>query len=305
MPPDGLLVIDKPAGLTSHDVVQRVRRAFEMKRVGHGGTLDPDATGVLLVALGQATRFFPFLSKAGKSYEGRIRLGFSTDTYDGSGRPASEDSPERPDRDAVAAAMARLEGRILQAPPPFSAKKVGGKPAYKRARAKEEFSLKPSEVTVRAFRLISYEHPFVAFEAECSAGTYVRSLAHDLGRDLGCGAHLVALRRTAVGPYHLADAVTLEKLESSAPEVSAADFLVPLEDLLPEVPAVQVGPEAAARVLNGSPLAPSPLTPGPPARLPFPAEAPVVRLIGPTGRLLALARPSPDGAALLPFLVLS
>lgn len=305
MPPDGLLVIDKPAGLTSHDVVQRVRRIFDTKRVGHGGTLDPDATGVLLVALGQATRFFPFLSKEDKTYEGRIRLGFSTDTYDGSGRPTSAESPERPGPDAVAAAMARLEGRILQTPPPFSAKKVGGRPAYKLARAREEFSLAPSEVTVRAFRLVSYEPPFVAFEVGCSAGTYVRSLAHDLGRELGCGAHLAALRRMAVGPYALAGAVTLDRLESAAEGGSASDFLVSLEDLLPEVPAIRLGPEAAARVLNGSPLALTYLAAATPDGPPFPAGAAVVRLIGPEKRLLALARPSPDGASLLPFLVLS
>lgn len=305
MPHDGLLVIDKPAGLTSHDVVQRVRKLFGTRRVGHGGTLDPDATGVLTVALGQATRFFPFISKDNKAYEGRIRLGFSTDTYDGSGRPTSVESVDWPDRDAVSAAMARFEGRILQAPPPFSAKKVGGTPAYKLARAREEFSLKPSEIVVRAYRLVSYAPPFIAFEVECSAGTYVRSLAHDLGRDLGCGAHLDALRRTAAGPYRLERAVTLENLENSALEGTAPAFLIPVEDLLPDVPAVRIRPEAVARVRNGSPLASSHLAPADAGQAPLPAEAPVLRLIGPSGRLLALARPSPDGATLHPFLVLS
>lgn len=300
---DGLLVIDKPAGLTSHDVVQRVRKLIGTRRVGHGGTLDPDATGVLLVAVGQATRLFPYLSKEDKVYEGRIRLGFATDTYDASGRPTSEECADLPGLEVVSAAMTNFEGRILQTPPSFSAKKVGGKPAYKMARAREEFSLMPSEVVVERFALRDYRPPFVEFEVKCSTGTYVRSLAHDLGRDLACGAHLHALRRTSVGPYVIADAVPLGKLESAASGKSAQTFILPLEQLLPDVPAVVVLAEAEGRVRNGAPLAPGHLAPPPQGSSAIPGKAPLLRLFGPSGKLLALARPSPEGDDLNPFLV--
>lgn len=300
MPLDGLLVIDKPAGPTSHDVVQRIRRALGTRRAGHGGTLDPDATGVLLVAIGQATRFFPFLAKETKSYDGRIRLGFSTDTYDALGRPDAEERRDWPGPERLAAAMRSFEGEILQTPPRFSAKKRGGRPAYQRARAEESFSLEPVPVTVARFVLRAFDPPFVEFEAACSAGTYIRSLAHDLGRLVGCGAHLVKLRRTAVGPYRLADAVPLTVLEEEAGRGDAARRLLPLEQLLAEAPALVVRPEAEARVAHGSVLGPGALV-GPAV----PAEAPLVRLFSPSGRLLALARPLADGSGLHPFLVLA
>jgi len=297
---DGLLVIDKPAGPTSHDVVQRVRRALGTRRVGHGGTLDPDATGVLLVAVGRATRFFPFLSKEAKSYDGRIRLGFATDTYDASGRPAAEECFDLPDTGRLEAAMKAFEGPILQAPPRFSAKKIGGSPVYKLARAGAEFTLEPAAITVFRFGLRAFRPPFLEFEAECSSGTYVRSLAHDLGRVLGCGAHLDTLRRTSVGPYRLSDAVPLAVLEEEAAGGEGGRRVIPVEDLLPDAPSVIVRPEAEARVMNGSPLGPAHLETSP-----IPGDAPLVRLFSGTGRLMALARPSPDGSGLHPFLVLS
>ena len=302
---DGLLVIDKPAGPTSHDVVQRVRRALGTRRVGHGGTLDPDATGVLLVAAGQATRFFPFLSKENKIYEGRIRLGFATDTYDASGRPTSEECPVFPDRDGLSSAMKAFEGAILQTPPRYSAKKLGGRPVYKLARADEDFTLAPAAVTITRFVLRDYRPPDVDFEAECSTGTYIRSLAHDLGRSLGCGAHLADLRRTSVGPYRLADAVPLATLEEAAARGEAAPFILPLERLLPWAPAVIVRSDAEARVRNGCPLGPSDLV------TPFPdfgrvdTREDVTRLLSDGGKLLALARPAADGSSLRPFLVIT
>ena len=301
---DGLLVIDKPAGLTSHDVVLRVREFLGIRRVGHGGTLDPDATGVLLVAAGQATRFFPYLSKENKVYEGVIKLGFATDTYDASGQPSSEARGDFPDLEELVRAMKTFEGEILQTPPPYSAKKLGGKPVYKLARAHKAFTLNPSRVTVEVFRLRDYRPPLIDFEAKCSAGTYVRSLAHDLGEILGCGAHLDTLRRTSVGPYTLRDAVTLDRVEQAAARGEAAALILPLERLLPETPAAVVSPEAESRVRNGSPLDPAHLAPPSPAGSLFPAEARLVRLFSASGRLLALARPSPEGDRLLPFLVL-
>ena len=314
---DGLFVIDKPGGPTSHDVVQRVRRLLGTRRVGHGGTLDPDATGVLLVAVGQATRFFPFLSKENKVYEGLIRLGYATDTYDASGRPAAAPCPVLPGREAIEAAMKTFEGDILQTPPRFSAKKLAGKPVYKRARADEVFTLAPVAISVTRFSPGEYNPPVLAFTAACSSGTYIRSLAHDLGQILGCGAHLAALRRTSVGPYTLAEAVPLARLEEAAeadpvdPVVAdAADrgavrFLRPLESLLPQVPAVVVRPEAEVYIRNGRPLGPAQLASPFPAPAGTGADQGPVRLLSEGGSLLALARPTPDGAGLHPFLVIA
>jgi tRNA pseudouridine55 synthase len=296
---DGLLVIDKPAGPTSHDVVQRVREALATRRAGHGGTLDPDATGVLLVAVGRATRFFPFLAKDAKSYDGRIRLGVATDTYDASGRPLTEECRDWPGRDRLAEAMRSFEGPLLQTPPRFSAKKVGGRPSHERARAGEDFTLEPAPVTVARFGLRAYEPPVVEFEVDCSAGTYVRSLAHDLGRLLGCGAHLETLRRTAAGPYGLADAVPLAVLEADAAAGRAESHILPVETLLAEAPAVVVLPAAEGKIGHGSVLGPAdladPLAAG---------EAPLVRVFSSSGRLLALARPAAGRPGLHPFLVL-
>ncbi len=302
--PDGLLVIDKPAGPTSHDVVQRVRRLLGTRRVGHGGTLDPDATGVLLVAAGQATRFFPYLAAESKVYEGRIRLGFSTDTYDASGNPTSAERTDGPSPEALTRAMSAFVGDILQTPPRFSAKKLAGRPVYKMARAGEAFSLAPSPVTVFRFDLRDFRAPYVDFEAVCSSGTYIRSLAHDLGAKLGCGAHLASLRRTSVGPYGLADAVALADLEEAAERGEAGRHIVPLERLLPGVPAITVLPEAEIRVRNGSPLEAAHLAAPPPELPPGPGTASLVRLFSGSGRLLALARPTADDGGLHPILVI-
>jgi tRNA pseudouridine55 synthase len=302
---DGLLIIDKPPGCTSHDVVLRVRRILGTKRVGHGGTLDPDATGVLLVALGQATRFFPFLSGHDKTYEGRIRLGHATDTYDAAGRPTTEEWTDGfPREAAVAAAVKSFEGEILQLPPPYSAKKLGGKPAYKLARAGRDFVLEPVRITVRLFKLKNYAPPFLDFEAACSAGTYIRSLAHDLGLKLGCGGHLLSLRRTRSGPYAVDAAILLSEVEKAASEGRAGQLVIPLERLLPGAPAVVLSPEAGPRVANGSPLLRghmSDISADPFVRS---DEAPVFKVFDSRGKLLALARPSAEGEALLPFLVL-
>ncbi len=300
---DGLLILDKPAGCTSHDVVLRVRRALKVRKVGHGGTLDPDATGVLLVAVGQATRFFSFLAGLDKTYEGTIRLGFSTDTYDASGRPTSEETSDFPPIDSLMAAMQRFQGENLQAPPPYSAKKVGGKPGYKLARSNQEFTLKSVLVTVRAFVLRSYAPPLVEFEMTCSSGTYVRSVAHDLGRSLGCGAHLLSLRRTSVGPFTVAVAVPLPRFEAEVREGRGTELLMPLESLLPDIPAVVILPDAVERVRNGSLLLPVHFTPGQGGFPDTQAHA-AWKILDLSGNLLALARPDPEFGGLHPFLVI-
>jgi len=303
---DGLIVIDKPPGLTSHDVVLGVRRLIHGEKTGHCGTLDPDATGVLLVTVGKATHLFPFLSGHDKTYRGTIRFGFSTDTYDASGRPTSPESPDCPDENAVRGAMRKFEGRISQTPPPFSAKKLGGQPSYKLARADKDAVLKAQEVTVRRFELEVFRPPLADFTAECSSGTYIRALAHDLGRLLGCGAHLAGLRRTVSGDFGLADAHSLDEVLSRAEAGDWQGLVVPIEKLLPRLPAIRLDVEGEERARHGNRI-----LPGHVLALPngWPdassGQDPVVRIVARDGRLLALARPSHDGEGFSPFLVLS
>ena len=303
---DGLIVIDKPPGLTSHDVVLRVRRLIKGEKTGHCGTLDPDATGVLLVAVGKAARLFPYLSGHDKTYQGTIRFGFSTDTYDASGRPTSAESPDCPDENAVRRAMKKFEGRISQNPPPFSAKKLCGQPSYKLARADKNVVLKPQEVTVYRFELEAFQPPLADFVAECSSGTYVRALAHDLGRLLGCGAHLAGLRRTASGDFGLADAHSLDEVRSRAEAGDWQRLVVPIEKLLPRLQAIRLDVEGEERARHGNRILPGHVL-ALPDEWPDPSsgQGPVFRLVARDGRLLALARPSHDGQGLSPFLVLN
>jgi tRNA pseudouridine55 synthase len=216
---DGLLLVDKDCGLTSHDVVQRVRRVLKQKKIGHCGTLDPDATGLLLLTLGTATRLTRFLIRAPKVYEGTIRFGVSTDTYDASGQVVAEAPPEVVQaltREAVEEAMRRFEGTIEQQPPPYSAKKVQGVKYYELARRGEEIPADTKEVTVFEFSPVgALADGRIAFRLACSSGTYARGLAHDLGIALGSGAHLASLRRIKIGTFQVEDAVTIPRLEEA------------------------------------------------------------------------------------------
>lgn len=303
---DGLIVVDKPLGPTSHDVVARVRRILGGVKTGHCGTLDPGASGVLLVAVGRAARLFPYLSGHDKAYSGSIRFGFATDTYDAAGRPASPESNDLPAEEALRESMRRFEGRIRQVPPVYSALKQDGQPLYKLARENREVRVEPREVTVRRFSLVSWAPPLAEFEVECSAGTYVRSLAHDIGRELGCGAHLASLRRTASGPFSLASALTLEEVEGLARSGPSDRFLVPMNVLLPELPALILRPEGVERVRHGNRILPEhTLAAFDGAQTDAPRKDAVLRLMGKDGRLLALARPSREGEGLSPFLVLA
>lgn len=304
---DGLILIDKPQGMTSHDVVARVRRILDQKQIGHFGTLDPLATGLLLVAAGRATRLFPFFSKHDKTYGGEIRLGYSTDTYDVLGKPTSSECWDWPEGDIVAAAMKRFVGLSRQVPPAYSAKKVGGKPLYKWARANRPVQPKPSAIAVYSFEMKAYSPPTVTFEVHCSAGTYVRSLAHDLGLALGCGAHLAALRRQRAGPYEIQQALALEEVEDLGRRNKPEKFLLPLESLLAEFPKAVLTARASRRLQKGRPvpaeeiLKTIPVDPAVPQR---PETEPVFRFFSPEGRFLALARPLEGQDSLLPFLVL-
>ena len=209
----GLLLIDKDAGMTSHDTVQKVRRILRQKRVGHTGTLDPDATGLLVLTLGKATRLTRFFIQAPKIYAGTVRLGIATDTYDASGEVTAERPIDGVGHSRVAAAMAELEGTYAQTPPPYCAKKIGGVKYYELARRGEEVPLEPKEVTVYGFEpLGELTDGRIEFRLACSSGTYARSLAHELGEKLGTGGHLCSLRRLQVGRFDLADALTVEEL---------------------------------------------------------------------------------------------
>ena len=249
---DGLIIVDKPDGWTSHDVVLKLRKILRLKRVGHAGTLDPLATGVLLVTVGQATRLFPYLAGMDKTYSGEIRLGLATDTYDSQGKPLGPEKNIFPLEKELLAAVASLVGEISQLPPPYSAKKINGQPAFKLARRGLTPELQPVNVTIHRFLVLDYNPPLVKFLVECSSGTYVRSLAHDLGQKLGCGAHLFSLRRLAVGRYTEEEALRPGKIEELAREKAFEQFLLPLESLLPDYPALWVDQEGARAFNHGA-----------------------------------------------------
>ncbi|HZT68817.1 MAG TPA: tRNA pseudouridine(55) synthase TruB [Terriglobia bacterium] len=247
----GVLIIDKPAGMTSHDVVACVRRLLGTRQVGHFGTLDPFATGVLPVSVGKATRFAQFYLKSRKAYEGTIRLGFSTDTYDATGTPTSEEVAVSVEAETLERLFREFTGRLMQTPPPYSAKRVGGTRAYELARQNKPVKLAPVEVEIYALELLSFDGTRARFAAECSGGTYVRSLAHDIGQKLGCGAHLEGLRRTGVAEFTLERAFTLEQLEEAAREQRVADCMVSLESLLPDCPELVVRGREEKSVRHG------------------------------------------------------
>ena len=265
---DAALVIDKPEGMTSHDVVNRVRRVLKERSVGHLGTLDPMATGVLPLLLGRYTRLAQFFERADKSYEGEIRLGFSTDTYDSTGEPTSAPKPVDVSAERARDAVQRFVGKIEQVPPPYSAKKVAGVPAYKLARKGEAPELKAVAVEVKSFEVLEVCGDRVRFSAKVSAGTYVRTLAHQLGEALAVGGHLASLRRTAAGQFGLQSAVKLTELEKIGPELldmqrpitdimlSSAErplFLHPRE-LLPQFPAISANDEMLFKIAHGTAL---------------------------------------------------
>jgi tRNA pseudouridine55 synthase len=224
---NGVLIIDKPAGLTSHDVVNRVRRILQQRTIGHLGTLDPMATGVLPLVTGTLTRLAQFYTTSEKVYEGSIRFGFATDTYDAEGEATTAPQPVSLSAEAVETLAARFRGVIEQTPPPFSAKKIHGVPAYKLARQQKEVVLKPLRVEIKEFVILGVETDRVHFRARVASGTYMRSVAHEMGRELACGAHLESLRRTSVAEFNLDDAHTLEQLAAAAQRFSSGSSASP------------------------------------------------------------------------------
>lgn len=251
-PFDGALVIDKPKGKTSHDVVDAIRHLAGFRQVGHIGTLDPLATGVLVLLLGRATRLVQFYSGRRKRYSAGFRFGFATDTYDSDGESQGPDSAPMLEKEALERFASERVGRFEQTPPIFSAKKVHGRPAYELARKKQAVELKPVEVEVFEYRLTEIEGSIARFVIECSSGTYIRSLAHEMGRKLGCGAHLAEISRLAVGEFSLDQAVKLEELAQGARAGKFTDYVIRLENLLLSFPRANVLPVVERRVRHGS-----------------------------------------------------
>ncbi len=298
---DGILVIDKPRGRTSHDVVEMVRRLAGFRQIGHLGTLDPLATGVLVLALGRATRLARFYSGRRKRYTCAIRFGFATDTYDADGEPAGPDLSPSLDAEAIALMAAKFVGRIEQVPPPFSAKKIHGRPAHELARKNKPVKLDPVEVNVYEFQLTAIEHSTARFTVECGAGTYIRSLAHELGKLQGSHAHLSEIVRTAVGEFTLDDAASIRDLEEDARAGEFSRRVIPLESMLPDFPRATVLPIIERRILHGTkftlPLAqiqPGQITSaqGAPEQLDSVDWKPSrLRVFNQRGRLIAIAEP--------------
>jgi tRNA pseudouridine55 synthase len=276
---NGLFVIDKPSGMTSHDVVSRLRKITGEKSIGHLGTLDPMATGVLPLLLGRYTRLAQYFSSAEKSYTGAIRFGFATDTYDAEGEPTGPCTQPALTLDVIRAAAQRFHGELQQMPPPFSAKKIAGTPAYKLARAGKPVELKPATVIIDSFEITGFHGDQAAFAMKISAGGYVRSVAHELGQILGCGAHLSSLRRTRAGVFTLDQAHTLDELQPLAGNPAALEALsVHPRTLLPEMPSVTADVQTIGRMRNGSQ-----------ANLPEFSSAPLVKVFAGQRDLFAVA----------------
>jgi tRNA pseudouridine55 synthase len=299
---DGLLVIDKPEGPTSHDVVARVRRLLRIPGVGHTGTLDPMATGVLPLVLGKATRLARFLTSDAKRYQAEVRLGVATDTYDRQGDATGDAVAVAVTREDVEAALSGFRGEITQTPPSYSAKKIGGVSAHRLARRGEAVTPAAVQVTVHHLELLEFSGDRLTLEVHCSAGFYVRSLAHDLGAALGCGAHLTALRRTASGDWTLAHAMPLAECERDQDAMRA--HVVPLSALLASWPAATVNVDGERRVRHGQMLRPADLiSPEAGAGGADEAEIEGVRVLTVAGDLIAIAQRRADGL-LHPGLVL-
>ena len=285
---DGAIIVDKPEGWTSHDVVNKVRRITGTKRIGHLGTLDPIATGVLPLVIGRATRLAQFYTRNDKIYEGVVRFGWSTNTYDRAGEPLGAKREVIVDGDELERAMEKFRGEFAQTPPPVSAKKVEGRRAYELARKSVVVELEPVTIQVYELTLLELNGADARMRAHCSGGTYMRSIAHDLGQALGCGAHLHELRRLASGEFEIEKARTPAQLETLAADERLLDALVPAVTMLPGIPSVYVDDVTAAQIRNGRNFPASPFRSQPASRY--------VKAVTRLGELVAI------GEAVLPNL---
>ncbi|MEG9437176.1 tRNA pseudouridine(55) synthase TruB [Edaphobacter sp. HDX4] len=288
---NGLLLIDKPAGMTSHDVVAIVRRATGERSIGHLGTLDPMATGVLPLLLGKYTRLAQFFGQSQKSYEGCIRFGYSTDTFDAEGEATSEPKPLTMELEQLRKLAETLHGEIDQIPPIYSAKKIQGVPAHKLARAGAAVPVKPARITIHDFQLLSLAAEEAAFTICVSAGSYVRSVAHELGQMAGCGAHLCMLRRTVAGAFTLDQTISIEQLKTLSLEELKALLPHP-RTLLPELPSVTIDEQTAGKLRNGVQV-----------NVPDFSQAPLVKIFTSPTDLLAIGR-RVAGTLIQPIVVL-
>ena len=278
-PLNGLLVFDKPAGLTSHDVISLARRATGERSIGHLGTLDPMATGVLPLLLGKWTRLAQFFNASDKTYIGTIKFGFATDTFDAEGVPASAAEPLTLGLDELRQLATRFQGTLDQVPPVFSAKKINGVPAYKLARQGKPVDVKPARITIHDFTLLSLEGDTAHFTMSVSAGGYVRSVAHELGQLAGCGAHLASLRRTSAGPFDLSQSFTREQLIDAANAGTIETLLPHARTVLPEFPAVLADEAALTKLRNGMAV-----------NLPEFSNAPLVRIFASQRQLAGIGK---------------
>jgi len=276
---NGLILIDKPAGCTSHDVVNRWRKIGATKRAGHLGTLDPMATGLLVLVTGTATRLAQFYGNSEKTYLAEITLGVSSDTYDAEGEIVESGQPV-PAPETVVAALNEFRGRFLQTPPPVSAKKIAGVPAYKLARKHLPVELQPVEVEVKQLDVLHAAANKLSVLVTCAAGTYIRSIAHDLGQRLGCGALLSCLRRTRAGEYSVEQARTLDHLAALASEQRLAEALIPIAALLPRIPSEHFDLLIETQIRQGRDFRTSPFI--------VPPGAPLVKALSRTGDLIAI-----------------
>lgn len=279
---DGVLNINKPSGVTSHDVVERVRGILHERRIGHTGTLDPLATGVLVLCIGKATRIARYLEAGEKEYKAVMRLGVTTDTLDADGQVLETKSYTPPDQMKIIEVMKSFTGSIMQRPPAYSAVKTAGVPSYKLAREGKAEPLKPRPVTIYSIDLTAFEDPFVSLMVRCSKGTYIRTLCAEIGTALGMGAHLAGLERTRSGRFRIDHAVTLDQLQDITIAGNAAQAMTSIDDALAAFPLVSISEAETVRVLHGNQIScpPSPAN----------SSSELVRLHSPAGRLLALAR---------------
>ena len=304
---DGLILVNKPKDLTSHDVVNKIRALLNTKKAGHFGTLDPMATGLILIGIGRATKLFPFYSKLTKKYKGQILLGYSTDTYDSYGKPATQKRTNFPLKKKILEIIKSFEGDILQTPPPYSAKKYKGKPLYKHARENKKIKLPPNKIKIYSLNLLKYNPPFIDFETKCSSGTYIRSLAHEIGEKAGCGGHLSALQRTDISYLNIKESYTLDEIASMASQNKINKFLISLEKLLPQFPKIILSETGAQKARNGADIKPEDIQniDSHWQKTDELSESQLIfRFFSPTGKLIALARKNQQTRKLHPFTVI-
>lgn len=294
----GLIAIDKPKDITSHTVVEKVRRIFKIQKVGHFGTLDPLAEGLLLVGLGKATKFFNFYIKKTKLYSGVIKFGFATSTFDCEGDAVSEKKEVDLASVNIKEVLSKFTGPIIQTPPIYSAKKVNGKPLYKYAREQKSVEIKPINVEVFSLKTIEMSKDTLTFEALTSSGTYIRSLANDIGEEIGVGGHLQDLRRLKIGEFHVEKAFTLDVLAQEVEKDNLAKVVTPIEALLPEFHKIIVNQEGRRAVLNGQYLVAKDIL-----RVFSSEKTENVRLFDDEGKLLAIAKKDEKLMRFKPYIV--